>query len=468
MRKFDDRQRHSLVNAYKDYMLLLARPPLVGGTSPYAFLSGPKNSDTELRQRAWEGALEIGGALLPIQLPWLAGTQLEFPRLSETAQQLFIYGAFDPQEFSVLDLVLKEGMTFVDVGANAGLYTVFASKKVGETGRVYAMEPSRREFEVLSRNIALNRLYNVSALKLAIGARSEFATLNIAPAQYDGLNSLEELTIFTGLPNLRYSVDRVKYKWESLFGNESGFPIKNASGLEIVIYAEHPFAFDLDGVVIEPASAILGPWSVDGPNELPGRSPRECGNVLAKCALSTFGNIKISEVEGRLRLEGEAGAGVAMRWRLDSERVAKFGVSGRPLPRADQIREEVEVATLDEVFGAHGRSAVDVVKLDIEGWEVNAIRGALRTLEASKPLLLIELASGTESQQRAQALTELLSPFGYTFMEAREGSRRRISLSDDHAPNIIACPDRFVSTLLSLSTTAKPGSPTRVAVPLAK
>src|SRR5262245_52333634 len=36
----------------------------------------------------------------------------------------------------------KPGMLFINIGANAGLYTLMASKLVGPSGRVHAFEPS--------------------------------------------------------------------------------------------------------------------------------------------------------------------------------------------------------------------------------------------------------------------------------------------------------------------------------------
>src|SRR6266403_313613 len=51
--------------------------------------------------------------------------------------------------------MLSPGKTFVDAGANFGIYTMVASKLVGEAGRVIAFEPTAESFEVLRRNIAL-------------------------------------------------------------------------------------------------------------------------------------------------------------------------------------------------------------------------------------------------------------------------------------------------------------------------
>ena len=51
---------------------------------------------------------------------------------------------------------LKPGDVFVDVGANCGLFAVFAARKVGPTGRVIAIEPLPAMLERLRFNIAAN------------------------------------------------------------------------------------------------------------------------------------------------------------------------------------------------------------------------------------------------------------------------------------------------------------------------
>lgn len=56
----------------------------------------------------------------------------------------------------VLDRVLSAGDTFVDVGANIGLYSCWAAHVVGETGRVLAFEPVPVTRDRLSANVRLN------------------------------------------------------------------------------------------------------------------------------------------------------------------------------------------------------------------------------------------------------------------------------------------------------------------------
>jgi FkbM family methyltransferase len=58
----------------------------------------------------------------------------------------------------------KEGDIVVDVGAHTGLYTIISSKRVGQNGKVVAIEADPIDFELLSRNIKLNGLTHVIGL----------------------------------------------------------------------------------------------------------------------------------------------------------------------------------------------------------------------------------------------------------------------------------------------------------------
>ena len=75
---------------------------------------------------------------------------------------------------------ISNGDVVIDVGANIGCFTILASRAVGSTGRVIAIEPDAANFRQLTHNIALNRLTNVTALNIALGATDGLATLYLA------------------------------------------------------------------------------------------------------------------------------------------------------------------------------------------------------------------------------------------------------------------------------------------------
>jgi FkbM family methyltransferase len=67
----------------------------------------------------------------------------------------------------------KDGDIVVDIGAHIGLYTIISSKRVGPNGKVVAIEADPGNFEILNRNIQLNKLNNVIALNYAAYSREE-------------------------------------------------------------------------------------------------------------------------------------------------------------------------------------------------------------------------------------------------------------------------------------------------------
>ena len=81
---------------------------------------------------------------------------------------LLVEGIYEKLETELIKNSLKPGMVFVDIGANLGYYTLIASKLVGEQGKVYAIEPDDKNFQLLSKNVSLNNLKNVQLIKKAL------------------------------------------------------------------------------------------------------------------------------------------------------------------------------------------------------------------------------------------------------------------------------------------------------------
>jgi len=83
-------------------------------------------------------------------------------------------------------------MTFFDIGAYHGIYTVLAAKRMGETGSVAAFEPSRRELRRLAFHLRLNGLSSVGLVPCAVGSEEgdvTFFTVLARNAMRNGLRA---------------------------------------------------------------------------------------------------------------------------------------------------------------------------------------------------------------------------------------------------------------------------------------
>ena len=114
---------------------------------------------------------------------------------------------------------ITEGMTIIDVGANAGVYTFSAAKRVGESGLVLAIEPFSQCVNYLNETCRINQLDWVKVCagaasdrngkaKLAVGSASELNEVVADDSVVSG--DFEEVECFT-LDSLldKYDVKRV-------------------------------------------------------------------------------------------------------------------------------------------------------------------------------------------------------------------------------------------------------------------
>jgi FkbM family methyltransferase len=90
-------------------------------------------------------------------------------------------GEYEPVTTKLLESLLQEGMTFVDVGAHVGLFALPAAKWVGETGHVVAFEPHPSNYAMLCENISSNDMSNrIAAKQSAVSDATEPVHLHLS------------------------------------------------------------------------------------------------------------------------------------------------------------------------------------------------------------------------------------------------------------------------------------------------
>lgn len=249
------------------------------------------------------------GIQRPVKLRWYDGIRIRTFLGNDMSLCLYVGGSFEPNEFVFLDSILDEGMTFIDGGANDGIYSLFAAKRVAPEGTVIAVEPSSREYDRLRANVRLNAA-SVIPIKAALGALPGEATLAIAESGHEGQNTIGE-----AVSNPKIGTDR---------------------------------------------------------------------------------------------------------------------------------HERVRVLTIDELVEDHSPERVDVIKLDVEGSEVEALLGATDTIERHRPIVLLEAeAERFASQGRTKDdLWAVVSEHGYELFifDAESGLLRTANGPDEPEGNAVAAP----------------------------
>lgn len=87
-------------------------------------------------------------------------------------------GWFDRTLTDTIRQLLRPGMTFIDIGANFGTYTLIGAERVGEAGRVIAIEPAAAIAALLFENAGLNGFASrAEVLRCALGEAEGTLTL---------------------------------------------------------------------------------------------------------------------------------------------------------------------------------------------------------------------------------------------------------------------------------------------------
>jgi hypothetical protein len=88
---------------------------------------------------------------------------------------------------------------------------------------------------------------------------------------------------------------------------------------------------------------------------------------------------------------------------------------------------EVSVRTLDSIVQEQNLTRVDLIKIDVEGYEADVLTGGKATFQEYQPITQIEYNSWALSAHRQilpqQALEEIMAIFPYVYVHERHGDR---------------------------------------------
>ena len=103
-----------------------------------------------------------------VQMPW--GEKMNVLCPDSASLNISRFGFYEEGLTRMILGYLKPGMTFLDVGANVGYYTLMASWLVGISGSVHSFEPTPETFKILQSNAG--EKHNVQLSKYALSSET--------------------------------------------------------------------------------------------------------------------------------------------------------------------------------------------------------------------------------------------------------------------------------------------------------
>ena len=99
---------------------------------------------------------------------------------------------FDSKEREIIAKNLTPNGVFVDIGANAGIYSLFSAKLLKEHGTILAFEPNPTMINRLKANIGFNSFaQKIKLFEYGLSNKEEVLSLNLDPTNLGGSSIVE-------------------------------------------------------------------------------------------------------------------------------------------------------------------------------------------------------------------------------------------------------------------------------------
>jgi FkbM family methyltransferase len=167
---------------------------------------------------------------------------------------------------------------------------------------------------------------------------------------------------------------------------------------------------------------------------------RNRARLLENLRVNNIQNVQVRDKGVGSRRESRQMASVALTpgaASIDERAIESFGKSG-----VATLTEEVSIVTLDEEIPEQNLPRPEFIKIDIEGWELEALRGARNTLEACRPALFLEMHGSTmrEKKRKVGEIVNFLWDAGYReILHVESGTRISPDNSETAARGHLYC-----------------------------
>lgn len=120
----------------------------------------------------------------------ITGDKMEIVLPDNISQSLYLIGFFEGEETKAFLLLMKQGGTFIDIGAHIGYYSVLAKAIGGKEAKIVSIEPTPSTFNILKENMENN--HNSILLNIGLYATEGTMEFNDFGIQHMCLNSFKE------------------------------------------------------------------------------------------------------------------------------------------------------------------------------------------------------------------------------------------------------------------------------------
>lgn len=96
---------------------------------------------------------------------------LSFSEDNIVESNIYSFGTYKPGTLYIIEKCLDFGDVFVDIGANIGMMSLYASILVGNRGKVFAFEANPTTFDIFQKNIFINSVSNIHPQDSAVGSK---------------------------------------------------------------------------------------------------------------------------------------------------------------------------------------------------------------------------------------------------------------------------------------------------------
>ncbi|MFZ6678777.1 FkbM family methyltransferase [Undibacterium sp. Tian12W] len=171
----------SLADIYYCFRLILGRNPNPEECRGHSGMSGV---DLDKVVKSYVQSVEFQNRnLLVSQAQNIAERQIEgfriYVDLDDHAVGVHMANAsYEPHVTSIFKQYVKPGMRVLDIGANIGYFSLLAASLVGDSGKVFAVEPNAENCKLLEASKKLNSYAQISVLQFAAGRSCGLLSLN--------------------------------------------------------------------------------------------------------------------------------------------------------------------------------------------------------------------------------------------------------------------------------------------------